>query len=51
MTQCNTAHASLDYDVEADDDVPQIPREKAAASGWRLWYPSRGTEELFAQPA
>ena len=32
----NTAHAFLDYSMEAEDNVPQILQGKAAARGWQL---------------
>ena len=31
MTQCNMAHAFLGYYMEAEDNVPQILKERAAA--------------------
>ena len=34
--QCNMAHASLDYYMEAEDSALQILKERAAARGWQL---------------
>ena len=39
MTQCNTAHVSLNHCMEAEDNVPQILKERAAARGWGPWNP------------
>ena len=36
MIQSNMAHTFLDYYMEADDTIPQILKERAAAGGWRL---------------
>ena len=33
MIQCNMAHVFLDYYVEAEDNIPQILKERAAADG------------------
>ena len=33
MIQCNIAHVSLNYHLEAKDNVPQILKEIAAATG------------------
>ena len=36
MIQCNTAHALLDYYVEAEDNITQTLKERAAVRGWQL---------------
>ena len=33
MTQCNTAHVFLDHYMEAENSMPQILKERAAARG------------------
>ena len=34
MIQCNMAQVFLDYHMEAEDNVPQILKERAAARRW-----------------
>ena len=34
--QCNTAPVFLDYYMEAEDNAPQILKERAAARGWQF---------------
>ena len=50
MIQCNTAPASLNHYGEAEDNIPLILKERAAARGWRLTptrAPSRGDGHMF----
>ena len=34
--QCKMAHVSLNHDLEAENNVPQILNDSAAARGWRV---------------
>ena len=36
MIQCNTAHVFPGYYMEAENNISQILKERAAARGWRL---------------
>ena len=36
MIQCNTAHVFLDYYMEAEDNIPQVLKERAIARGCHL---------------
>ena len=42
MIQCNTTHIFLDYNTEADDNIPQIPKDRATA---RIWVAGLSTDK------
>ena len=39
LIQCNTAHTFLNHSREAENNAPQVLKEKEAVRGWHLWNP------------